>query len=170
MRFNAKLNGHDIEGDCVNPGEWFGKAWVVEVESMFLAVEADYESVLIDWICNSDKYGKSIRVDDDSEVDDDTPRAGNAGEPINLDNVAFYGRQVSRMDDSIPFHAMPGCSDLRYLTDDGREVSPIEFAKDPDGLNCPKCGEERSPDCSGRLRCSDCDGPCPQCDDGGGPV
>ena len=32
-----------------------------------------------------------------------------------------------------------------------------------------KCGEPLDKDCQGRMRCPVCDGPCPDCSDGGGP-
>lgn len=32
-----------------------------------------------------------------------------------------------------------------------------------------ECGELMDLDCMGNERCPECDGPCPHCDDGGGP-
>jgi len=34
---------------------------------------------------------------------------------------------------------------------------------------CEDCGEELDTDCQGRQRCPNCDEPCPDCSDGGGP-
>ncbi len=33
-----------------------------------------------------------------------------------------------------------------------------------------ECGNEMNQDCHGNPRCDVCDGPCPHCDDGGGPI
>jgi hypothetical protein len=34
---------------------------------------------------------------------------------------------------------------------------------------CKRCGDPLDQDCMGNERCPACDGPCPCCDDGGGP-
>lgn len=35
---------------------------------------------------------------------------------------------------------------------------------------CDICDNEMDTDCNGNPRCEMCDGPCPCCDDGGGPT
>jgi len=118
MRFKAKHNGYEVEGDCVNPGEWFGEAWVIEsgcgYSSIFFAVEADNESDAIDELTDHDDYGKCIRIDEE-DADEETYRAGNAGEPVDLDNVAMF-RPKS----------------IVYILDDGTELTPIEYANRED--------------------------------------
>jgi hypothetical protein len=37
----------------------------------------------------------------------------------------------------------------------------------PTELTCEQCGGELDKDCFGEMRCPDCDGPCPGCNDGG---
>lgn len=128
MRFKAMLNGQEIEGDCVNPGEWFGKAWIVEVgcgfSSIFFAVEGDGPQDVIDNLCDSEEYGHLIRVDEDTakEAEEDGLElnyAGNASEPVDLENVHIHGEYVNRMTDAMPVPSM------KYLVG---EMTPIEYA------------------------------------------
>ena len=49
----GNLNGHDLtDVPVLNPGDWFGKAWLVEIggsySSLYLIVEADSMSDAID--------------------------------------------------------------------------------------------------------------------------
>lgn len=135
MKFTAKMGDHQIGGHCVNPGEWFGKAWVVEVgigcSSLFYAVEGDHEQAVIDALTDSEEYGHVIRYDSETEAldaangeEENICRAGNASEPVDLDNVAIHGCAVSRMNDDIPYNAKEGCSAIRYDTGE----TPIEYA------------------------------------------
>lgn len=118
MRFKATIRGGEFQGECVNPGEWFGKAWVIECgigySSLYYAVEADHESDAIDELADSEEYGHIIRIDE-SDADEDTHRAGNAGEPVDLDNVAMYRPES-----------------IVYILDDGTELTPIEYANRED--------------------------------------
>ena len=49
---HGKLHGHDIEAEVINPGDWFGKVWLIEVGGsytpIFFAVEADHVSDALD--------------------------------------------------------------------------------------------------------------------------
>ena len=53
------------------------------------------------------------------------------------------------------------------------EVEQCHYGiKPPDDWERPEycdCGELMDKDCNGNSRCPNCDGPCPCCDDGGGP-
>lgn len=100
MKFTATMHGHEISGDCVNPGEWFGKAWIVEVgcgvSSIFLAIEADTEIDAIDVLADSEKYGHLIN-DPDNEENEDVCRAGNDSHAVNLDEIFIYGTSAQNV-------------------------------------------------------------------------
>ena len=55
---HGKLNGHDIEAEVLNAGDWFGKVWLIEVglgySSSYYAVEADHLSDALDVFVGSD--------------------------------------------------------------------------------------------------------------------
>ena len=63
----ANLNGHDlIDIPVLNPGDWFGKAWLIELGGsytpLFLIVEADSMSDAIDELAENEKYGHHIII------------------------------------------------------------------------------------------------------------
>ena len=127
MKFTATMHGHEISGDCVNPGEWFGKAWVVEIgcgcSSIFLAIEADTEIDAIDVLADSKQYGHLINDPDNEENEDvDVCRFGNDSHAVNLDNVLIHGSFVQNVSKKIPYEQKEGCSNLLYC------ISPIEWA------------------------------------------
>ena len=74
MKAKGKLNGQDIEAEVVNPGGWFGKAWLVEVACgcwpFFYVVEADTLQDAIDEFADSEKHGHHIRIDVEVEGGD----------------------------------------------------------------------------------------------------
>ena len=91
MKFSETYAGHEITGEYVNPGDWFGEVWIIEVgvgfSSLFYAVEAGNESDAIDVLTDS-RWGHIIKVDESDDLSDVT-RAGNAGDPISLTDVAI---------------------------------------------------------------------------------
>jgi len=122
VTFRATLDGHEITGPAVNPGEWFGKLHIIGVgcgfSMFFYAVEAGHDSDAIDALTDSEDHGHIIRLDesdiDPDDDDDDVYRAGNAGEPVDLDNVRIWGPEQIK--------------GLVYVTEDGRELTPAKFA------------------------------------------
>lgn len=129
MKFTATMHGHEISGDCVNPGEWFGKVWVVEIgcgcSSIFLAIEADTEIDAIDVLADSEQYGHLINDPDNEENEDvDVCRAGNDSHAVNLDNVLIHGIFVENGSRKTPFEQKEGCSNLLYCVGN---ISPIEW-------------------------------------------
>ena len=66
VTFSAKLGDHDIEGDVINPGAWFGKTWLLEIGGsyapIFVVVEADSVTDAIDELSGDDKYGRHIKI------------------------------------------------------------------------------------------------------------
>lgn len=63
--------------------------------------------------------------------------------------------------------AVPHCQDPNCRA----YVDPPGEEGDDDGPNiCEACGDDLDRGCDGEDRCPACDGPCPCCDDGGGPA
>ena len=67
------LNGHELtDVPVVNPGDWFGKTWLIEIGGsytpLFLIVEADSASDAIDELADSDRWGHNIVVEDAGQV------------------------------------------------------------------------------------------------------
>lgn len=83
VRFHCS-NYHDqqIEGPVVNPADWFGKVWLVEIpHGPVLAVEADHEQAAIDVLADSLEYGHWINDPDGKET------AGNDDHPVDTTMV-----------------------------------------------------------------------------------
>ena len=98
----GKFRDHEIEAEVVNPGDWFGKTWLIEIgggfEPLWLAVEAGSVSDAIDELADSEKHGHHIRVADADLGDydeDDCSRAGNDGAVVDLDHLAVHGEEGS---------------------------------------------------------------------------
>ena len=95
---HGTFHGQEIEAEVVNPGDWFGRVWLVEIGGSyaprFLAVEADSVSDAIDELADSEKHGHEIRVAD-ADLGDYDPetcsRAGNDSAIVDLDWVAVHG-------------------------------------------------------------------------------
>lgn len=68
----AEVNGHKIEAKVMNPGDWFGKVWLVEIgcgiSSFYFAVEADTFDKAVDEFCDSEA-GHHIHINE-LELDD----------------------------------------------------------------------------------------------------
>lgn len=58
--FSAKLGEHEIDGDVINPGDWYGNAWLIEIGigawTLFFIVEADCETDALDILSGDDKH------------------------------------------------------------------------------------------------------------------
>lgn len=95
---HGQFNGHDIEAEVINPGDWFGRVWLIEIGGsyapFFLAVEADGVTDAIDELADSEKFGHHIRVAeaDLGDYDEETcERAGNDSAVVDLDHVLIHG-------------------------------------------------------------------------------
>lgn len=102
MKAKGKLNGREIEAEVVNPGDWFGKTWLIEVavshEPIYLVVEADNPSDAFDELAESEKHGHHVVVDE-ADLDDypeDSRHYGPSGQVMDLDNVMIHGREHHR--------------------------------------------------------------------------
>lgn len=95
---HGTFHGQEIEAEVVNPGDWFGRVWLVEIGGSYtpryLAVEADSVSDAIDELADSEKHGHEVRVADANLGDYDPEtcvRAGNDGAIVDLDWISIHG-------------------------------------------------------------------------------
>ena len=86
----------------LNPGGWFGKAWLLELggsySPLFLVVEADSVSDAIDELSDDETYGPQIHVAPEDEGDydpEDCHRAGNDGRMVDLDWLSIHGAECT---------------------------------------------------------------------------
>ena len=66
VTFSAKLGEHEISGDVINPGAWFGKTWLIEIGGcawpIFVIVEADSVTDALDELSGDDRYKHHILI------------------------------------------------------------------------------------------------------------
>lgn len=100
----AKANFHDHELNditVINPGDWFGKCWLIEIglgySSTYLIVEAGSICDAIDAMADSEKHGHHIVVEDDNldDYDPDSCHYGPSGQVLDLDHLMIYGSEGS---------------------------------------------------------------------------
>ncbi len=99
----GKLNGHELTDLVVlNPGGWFGKAWLLEIGGsywpLFLVVEADSVSDAIDELADDEKYGHQITVSEEDLGDypEDDRHYGPSGQVLDLDHLMVHGQEGSK--------------------------------------------------------------------------
>ena len=94
------MGDRQIIAEVVNPGEWFGKTWLVEiggsVEPSFLVVEADTVCDAIDELADSAEHGHHVVVTDAelADYDPETCHFGPSGQVIDLDWVQVHGTEA----------------------------------------------------------------------------
>ena len=105
---SCKFNGHDLtEIPVLNAGDWFGKAWLLELGGsytpLFLVVEADTICDAIDELSDNETYGHQIHVTDEDLADypEDSRHYDGSGRVIDLDHHMIYGEE--RKDVPFPF-------------------------------------------------------------------
>lgn len=98
----GKFNGHELTDVVVlNPGDWFGKCWLLEVAGsnwpLFLIVEADSVSDAIDALADDEKYGHQITVSEEDlgNYDPDNCHYGPSGQVLDLDHLMIHGMEGS---------------------------------------------------------------------------
>ena len=96
----ASLNGHELKDiPVINPGDWFGKTWLVEIGGscwpLFLIVEADTVQDAIDELADNEQYGHNIIVADEDLADygAETCNYGPSGQVIDLDHLMIHGAE-----------------------------------------------------------------------------
>ena len=109
---SCSFNGHDLtEMHVLNPGDWFGKTWLIEIGGsytpLFLVVEADTVSDAIDELSDDKTYGHQIHVPDADLGDypEDDRHLDGSGRVIDLDHVLVHGRERSDMPFPVKYHA-----------------------------------------------------------------
>lgn len=100
IKARGSLSGQEITDiPVLNPGDWFGKAWLLEIGGsywpLFLIVEAESVPDAIDELADHDKYAFHIVVTDadlgDYPVDD--RHYGPSGQVLDLDHLMIHGRE-----------------------------------------------------------------------------
>ena len=97
---SATLHGHELKDiPVINPGGWFGKAWLIEIGGsytpLFLIVEADSVGDAIDELADDKKYGHQIIVAE-SDLEDhpeDSRHYGPSGQVLDLDHLMIHGKE-----------------------------------------------------------------------------
>lgn len=96
----ATFHGHELTNiPVVNPGDWFGKTWLIEIgggySPLFLVVEADTVQDAIDEVADSDDHGQHIVVADEylADYDPETCHYGPSGQVIDLDHLMIHGME-----------------------------------------------------------------------------
>ena len=109
---SCKFGDHEIqEIPVLNPGDWFGKAWLVEVGGsytpLFLVVEADTISDAIDELSDNEKYGHQIHVPDSDLGDypEDDRHYDGSGRVIDLDHLMIHGQERTDLPFPVKYHA-----------------------------------------------------------------
>lgn len=100
VKANATLHGHVLTDiPVLNPGDWFGKAWLIEIggsySPLFLVVEADSVQDAIDELAVHEKYGHQITVSegDLGDYPEDDRHYGPSGQVLDLDQLLIHGQE-----------------------------------------------------------------------------
>lgn len=108
---SATLHGHELKDiPVINPGGWFGKAWLIEIGGsywpLFLIVEADSVSDAIDELADSEKYGYQIIVaeSDLDDYPDDSRHYGPSGQVLDLDHLMIHGMERAKLPFPCRYH------------------------------------------------------------------
>ncbi|WP_165248014.1 hypothetical protein [Paludisphaera soli] len=108
---SCKFGDHDIKDiPVLNPGGWFGKAWLIEIGGgytpLFLVVEADSVTDAIDELSDDPTFGPQVHVSDEDLGDypENERRYDGSGRVIDLDWVAVHGREGCDLPYSIEYH------------------------------------------------------------------
>ena len=106
IKASGNLHGHDLtEMPVLNPGDWFGKTWLIEIGGsytpLFLIVEANSMSDAIDELADNEKYGHLIIAEDDylNDYPEDERQYSGSGHVLDLDHLMIYGEEGAH----IPF-------------------------------------------------------------------
>lgn len=99
---NGTFHGHELKDTpVINPGDWFGKTWLVEIggsySPFFLIVEADSMSNAIDELADHEKYGHHIIVEeaDLGDYPEEDRHYGASGQVLDLDHLMIHGHEGS---------------------------------------------------------------------------
>lgn len=108
---SAKLHGHELKNiPVINPGGWFGKAWLIEIGGsywpLFLIVEADSVSDAIDELADNEKYGHQIIVaeGDLEDYPEESRHYGPSGQVLDLDHLLIHGQERVKLPFTCRYH------------------------------------------------------------------
>jgi hypothetical protein len=137
----ATFHGHDLTNiPVLNPGDWFGKCWLLEIggshSPVYLIAEADGLDDAIDVLADDEKYGHNIVVSDDDLDDYDLNDChfGPSGQVLDLDWLLIHGQD----DSDCPFPC-------RYFGDGlpNEGMAPADFyCRDDDTWTPPSGAKE----------------------------
>ena len=102
VKAKATFNGQELSDiPVLNPGDWFGKCWLLEIGGsytpLFLIVEADGLDDAIGVLADDEKYGHNIIVSDEDlgDYDLDDCHYGPSGQVLDLDWLSIHGQEGS---------------------------------------------------------------------------
>ena len=108
---SGRLHGQRLEGiPVINPGDWWGKAWLVELGGSYMAeyyvVEADSVSDAIDEFADS-AHGHLITVEERyyDDYPEDSRHYGPSGQVLDLDYFMIHGLEGSKTPWPCCYHA-----------------------------------------------------------------
>jgi len=122
IKARGSFGGQELKDiPVLNPGGWFGKAWLLEIGGsywpLFLIVEADSVSDAIDELADNEKFGHNIVVspDDLGDYPEDERHYGPSGQVLDLDHLMVHGQERSEcpfpctyFGDDLPAEGMKG--------------------------------------------------------------
>lgn len=99
----ATFHGHDLTDiPVLNPGDWFGKTWLIELGGcytpLFLIVESDNLTDAIDELAENEKYGHQIVVADEDLGDypEGDRHYSGTGQVLDLDHLTIHGMEGAK--------------------------------------------------------------------------
>jgi hypothetical protein len=108
---SCKFHDHDLTDiPVINPGDWFGKTWLLELGGsytpLFLVVEADTICDAIDELSDNETYGHQIHVPDEDLPDylEDSRHYDGCGRVIDLDHLMIYGEERKDVPFPVKYH------------------------------------------------------------------
>ncbi len=98
----GNFNGQELkEIPVLDPGDWFGKCWLIEIGGsyvpLFLVVEADTITDAIDELADNEKYGHQIVMDEADLVGypEENIHYSGSGKVLALDHLLVHGQERS---------------------------------------------------------------------------
>ena len=108
---SCKFHDHDlIEIPVINPGNWFGTTWLLELggsyTSLFLIVEAKSMEDAIDELSDNETYGHQIQVPDEDLGDypEDSRYYNGSGRVLDLDHLLIHGQERTDVPFPVKYH------------------------------------------------------------------
>ena len=98
-KLRLKLSGYsaptEITATFVNPGEWFGKRWLVGVgvgfSCLFYIIEGGGEDDILDTLVDSE-WGHIVKTECEHDSNEDCTFAGNYCEHVDFDDIRVLER------------------------------------------------------------------------------